>query len=202
MRPNPKRAPIFLCALCVFFSAYLTGCASKNPLIDESATASSVSSANKPTSIGVQKAVPSAKESEKTGTQTTGPDTGFKRFLGIFTPHRFDIQQGNFISHEMVALLKEGMTPDQVRFALGTPLLTDIFHADRWEYIFRLQKSNGEIITSRVTLLFKDNRLARIDSGNLPNEIDYLALIAGKISDPESQNTKPAENPNPTPAAK
>lgn len=126
----------------------------------------------------------SASQAGTSGVQTTGP-TGFRRFLGIFAPYRVDVQQGNFISREMVAQLNEGMqrpegvTREQVRFVLGTPLLTDIFHADRWDYVFRLQKRSGEVISSRVTVFFKDNRLARIDSGELPTEQEYLAFIAG-----------------------
>jgi outer membrane protein assembly factor BamE len=108
-----------------------------------------------------------------------------QRFLGIFTPYRIDVQQGNFVSREMVNQLKEGMqrketiTPEQVRFVLGTPLLTDIFHANRWDYVFRLKKGSGEVISSRVTAYFKDNRLVGIDSGVLPTEQEYLAFIAG-----------------------
>ncbi|HJV81239.1 outer membrane protein assembly factor BamE [Noviherbaspirillum sp.] len=118
------------------------------------------------------------------GVTTTKP-TGVQRFLGIFTPYRIDVQQGNFVSREMVNQLKEGMqrkeaiTPEQVRFVLGTPLLTDIFHANRWDYVFRLKKGSGEVISSRVTAYFKDNRLVGIDSGVLPTEQEYLAFIAG-----------------------
>ncbi|WP_338016831.1 outer membrane protein assembly factor BamE [Noviherbaspirillum saxi] len=108
-----------------------------------------------------------------------------QRFLGVFSPYRVDIQQGNFVSREMVAQLKEGMqrpegvTREQVRFVLGTPLLTDIFHADRWDYVFRLKKRTGEVLSSRVSVFFKDNRLASIDGGTLPTEQEYLAFIAG-----------------------
>lgn len=125
-------------------------------------------------------AAPTAAES----VTTTAP-TGLRKVLGIFSPYRIDIQQGNFVSREMVAQLKEGMqrkegvTRDQVRFVLGTPLLTDIFHADRWDYLFRLQKGSGEVISSRVTVFFKNNRLVRIEGGLLPTEQEYLALIAG-----------------------
>ena len=49
------------------------------------------------------------------------------------TPYRIEIQQGNFVSQEMVSQLKPGMSKDQVRFVLGTPLITDSFHADRWD---------------------------------------------------------------------
>ena len=50
--------------------------------------------------------------------------------------YRIEIQQGNYITQEMVAQLKNGMTREQVRYVLGTPLVTDIFHADRWDYVF------------------------------------------------------------------
>lgn len=104
------------------------------------------------------------------------------KFLSV---HKIDIQQGNFISQEMMAQLKEGMTQDQVRFVLGTPLLNDLFHAERWDYPFRLQKANGEIITSHVTIFFKDKKVTRFEGGNLPTEKDYIARIATPI--PEAQ---------------
>jgi len=56
------------------------------------------------------------------------------------TPYRMVIQQGNFISQEMVSQLKPGMSKEQVRYVLGTPLVTDIFHADRWDYIFTIAR--------------------------------------------------------------
>ena len=153
-------------ALCLA-AAFLAGCASKNPLIDEPAAPSAGT------------AQPSA------STASVSKPTGAQRFLGFLTPYRIDIQQGNFVSREMVAQLKEGMqrpegvTRDQVRFVLGTPLMTDMFHADRWDYVFRLKKSTGEVIASRVTVFFKDNRLVNIDGDTLPTEKEYLALIAG-----------------------
>ena len=112
------------------------------------------------------------------GAQTIGP-TGLRGFLGRLAPYRIVVQQGNFVSSEMLAQLKVGMTPDQVRFTLGTPLLNDLFHAQRWDYIFRLQRSSGEVTTSRVTVFFKDDRVASFEGGDLPTEVDYLARIAG-----------------------
>lgn len=102
-----------------------------------------------------------------------------RRILGFLTPYRPDVQQGNFISQEMMQQLKIGMTPAQVRFVLGTPLVNDVFHESRWDYPFRLQKGNGEVITSRVTIYFEDGRLARIDGGDLPTENDFLDLLSG-----------------------
>jgi outer membrane protein assembly factor BamE len=178
-------------ALCLAFATLLVGCASKNPLIDEPVSSTD---AGKPTGTAAPapqaEAKPADAKPEETKTAaaenvTTTKPTGLRKFLGIFSPYRIDIQQGNFISREMVDQLKEGMqqkegvTREQVRFTLGTPLLTDIFHADRWDYLFRLKKSSGEVISSRVTVFFDNNRLVRIDGGQLPTEQEYLALIAG-----------------------
>jgi outer membrane protein assembly factor BamE len=117
------------------------------------------------------------------GAQTTSA-TSLQKFMWFFSPYRPTIQQGNFVSQEMLAQLKPGMTRDQVRFVLGTPLLTDIFHADRWDYTFRLAKGNGEVTTSGVTVFFKDNKMERFDGGNLPTEKEYIARIAGSKSAP------------------
>lgn len=79
-------------------------------------------------------------------------------------PHRIEIQQGNFVSQEMVAQLKSGMTKDQVRFILGTPLVSDIFHADRWDYVFVRQRANSyEVEHRRIVVFFEEGRLKRIE---------------------------------------
>lgn len=174
--PSIDRTPVLAAALCLA-AAVLSGCASRNPLIDEPAAPSAAKPADAPAQAAESKSAAS-------GVTTTGP-TGMQRFLGFLSPYRIDIQQGNFISREMVAQLresmqrKEGVTPEQVRFVLGTPLLIDIFHANRWDYVFRLKKSTGEVISSRVTVFFKDNRLVNIEGGALPTEQEYLAFIAG-----------------------
>ncbi|HEX7155742.1 MAG TPA: outer membrane protein assembly factor BamE, partial [Burkholderiaceae bacterium] len=59
---------------------------------------------------------------------------------GFLTPYRPDVQQGNIITKDMVDQLRPGMTRDQVRFMLGTPLLTDMFHQDRWDYTYYLKR--------------------------------------------------------------
>ena len=117
--------------------------------------------------------------------------------LRFFSPYKIDIQQGNFVSSEMLGQLKEGMTREQVRFVLGTPLLTDMFHADRWDYDFRLNKGNGEIIASRVSVFFDGNALVKWDGGNLPTESDYLGFIAGSKPSlmPFISDGKPITNP-------
>lgn len=115
---------------------------------------------------------------------------GFEKFMGIFTPYRTTIQQGNFVSKEMLAQVKQGMTREQVRFLLGTPLLTDMFHSDRWDYMFRLLKPNGELTTSRVTVYFEKNLVSTIEHGDLPTERDYLAEITDGVVEEGSSQSK------------
>lgn len=79
------------------------------------------------------------------------------------SPYRIDVQQGNFVTQEMVAVLKPGMTKDQVRFALGTPLVVDVFHADRWDYIYRRDPGRGERQQRKLTVFFDQDRLLRVD---------------------------------------
>ena len=82
---------------------------------------------------------------------------------GWLAPYRVDIQQGNFVSQEMVAQLKRGMTKEQVRFVLGTPLVTDIFHAERWDYVYLLDRPGQPRVQRRLAVFFEDDRLARVE---------------------------------------
>jgi outer membrane protein assembly factor BamE len=84
------------------------------------------------------------------------------RIPGI-TPYRMEIQQGNFVSQEMVSQLKAGMSKEQVRLALGTPLLTDLFHADRWDYVYYREGSNGKRESRKMAVFFADGKLLRVD---------------------------------------
>jgi outer membrane protein assembly factor BamE len=85
-------------------------------------------------------------------------------YLPNLSPHRIEIQQGNFVSQEMVGQLKTGMTRDQVRFAMGTPLVADVFHGDRWDYVFVRQRANSrEVEHRRISVFFEQDKLARIE---------------------------------------
>lgn len=88
--------------------------------------------------------------------------------LSSIKPYRIDIQQGNFLSPEMIAQLKVGMTREQVRFVLGTPLVTDIFHGDRWDYVYYRELGNGSIDRRRLSVFFEDNKMTRFTGDNLP----------------------------------
>ena len=93
---------------------------------------------------------------------------GVPRALGI-APYKIEIQQGNFISQEMVSQLKEGMTKEQVRQIMGTPLLTDIFHDDRWDYLYSRQTADGRKEKRGLVVFFQDGKLTRLDGDAAPS---------------------------------
>ena len=76
------------------------------------------------------------------------------------------VQQGNIITEAMVEQLRPGMTQEQVRYVLGTPAIEDPFHADRWDYVYSLDVENEPMRVDRLTVHFRDGRLARVE-GNL-----------------------------------
>lgn len=82
--------------------------------------------------------------------------------------HKIDIQQGNYVTQDMVARLKPGMSKSQVRFALGTPLVADLFHDDRWDYIYVLQRKGRVVEQRRIVVHFSGDKLLRIDGDVVP----------------------------------
>jgi outer membrane protein assembly factor BamE len=83
---------------------------------------------------------------------------------GWFSPYRMEIQQGNFVSQEAVSQLRPGMTREQVRFVLGTPLVADPFRTNRWDYVYRRQLENSSGSESRrLTVFFENDVVARVE---------------------------------------
>lgn len=86
-----------------------------------------------------------------------------------FGVHRIDIQQGNLVTQEQLARVKPGMSRLDVRTALGTPLLQDVFNGNRWDYYFSLDQSTRygpfgrDKQEYKVTILFENDKVARID---------------------------------------
>lgn len=88
---------------------------------------------------------------------------------GLFEPYRTDLPQGNYLTQEMVDQIKPGMTREQVKFALGSPLLAPVFRTDRWDYVFRYQRANGTSELRSVLVVFKDDKVAQVRvAGTLP----------------------------------
>jgi outer membrane protein assembly factor BamE len=79
--------------------------------------------------------------------------------------HKLDIQQGNLVAPETFAKLKPGMTRTEVRTIAGTPLLTDIFHANRWDYYFSVEKRGQPVEQNRFSVFFENEKVARIEGG-------------------------------------
>jgi len=89
-------------------------------------------------------------------------------------PHKIDIQQGNRVKSEDLAKIKTGMTRDQVKFVLGTPLLQDAFHQNRWDYMFYLKPGGNNPRQSRVSLFFEGDQLVRIDTSQYQPDKQYI----------------------------
>ena len=77
--------------------------------------------------------------------------------------YRIDIQQGNDVTQDMINQLKPEMTKKQVAYVMGTPLLIDTFHPDRWDYVYSFHPGNGNREQRRLTLFFTDDKLVNIE---------------------------------------
>jgi outer membrane protein assembly factor BamE len=123
--------------------------------------------------------------------------------IPALTPYRMDVQQGNVVTQEMVEKLRPGMTPSQVRFILGTPLVVDAFHKDRWDYVYRFSKRGTLQESRRIVIVFQDDKLARIEGDVVPakpGSTDAGVTIAPGAG--KSGAAKPAmEKARPEPAA-
>lgn len=97
----------------------------------------------------------------------------------IVNEYRIDVQQGNVLSQEMVSQLRPGLTKDQVRFVLGTPVLTDMFHANRWDYFYWLKKGDsGKVETRRFTVFFDaDGKLRSVAGDVVPVQSTDAATV-------------------------
>ena len=93
------------------------------------------------------------------------------------SPYRIDIVQGNFVSSEQVAALRPGMPRTQVRDILGTPLLTDVFHSNRWDYVFTMKRGGTDPVDRRLTLFFNGDTLDRFEGDRMPSEAEFVSTL-------------------------
>ena len=100
----------------------------------------------------------------------------------IISPYRIDIQQGNVVTQEMVDKLKVGLTRSQVRFVLGSPLVIDMFHENRWDYVYLLQRQGKADERRRLTVIFDGDKLASIEGD---------VVLTDKIQEPVQPVAKP-----------
>ncbi|NBQ91701.1 MAG: outer membrane protein assembly factor BamE [Betaproteobacteria bacterium] len=99
-------------------------------------------------------------------------------YLERLTPYRVDIQQGNVVTRDQLALIKPGMPREEVRDILGSPMLTDVFHADRWDFVFVSQRSGStDKAPTRLAVAVHFNKgvVERIVAPELPTEREFVA---------------------------
>lgn len=111
-------------------------------------------------------------------------------------PYRIDVRQGNYVDQAMVSQLRKGMTQDQVRFVLGTPLLVDVFHSNRWDYIYRFKRGTGSLESRKLSVYFVDGKLESVDGdvvAGAPPEAETSAPPARVIDLTNPAAEKPQE---------
>jgi outer membrane protein assembly factor BamE len=113
------------------------------------------------------------------------------RVANFLRPYRPDVQQGNVITRDMVEQIRPGMTRDQVRFMLGTPMLRDVFHEDRWDYPYMLTRGSGETQIRKLVVFFADGHVHHFESDAMPAEpLADTLIFEGRNELPELR-TKP-----------
>lgn len=81
-------------------------------------------------------------------------------FPGVY---KMRVPQGNIVKQDMLDQLEVGMTKRQVRFIMGTPLVTDTFNDQRWDYIFLVQYGKKTLIEERIAVIFENDKLVTIE---------------------------------------
>lgn len=116
-------------------------------------------------------------------------------FPGVY---KIDIQQGNVVTQDMIDQLRPGMTRRQVRFIMGNPLLTDTFHANRWDYLYSLQPGGGERQQERISVIFNANdQLVSLSGDFMPGVSRDEAIMGQDSGTTVTDPTQNAEQPKP-----
>ena len=87
-------------------------------------------------------------------------------FPGVY---RINVEQGNVVTEEMVEQLRPGLNRRQVRYIMGTPLIEDSFHEDRWDYLYLLRNGSELLSETQLTLWFEEDELVRVEGPDAPN---------------------------------
>jgi len=117
--------------------------------------------------------------------QLTQPFENYIPIVTQFGVYKLDINQGNYISQDMVDKLKAGQTKAQVRATLGTPLITSAFRDNRWDYVYEYTKGGRVREHRQLTVYFNDDLLARWEGDEMPQSVQELNRIAASRTMPE-----------------
>ncbi|MDG0996092.1 MAG: outer membrane protein assembly factor BamE [Gammaproteobacteria bacterium] len=104
----------------------------------------------------------------------------------LFTIYKIDVQQGNAVEVDKVEQLSIGMTQEQVKFLLGSPMLTDVFHPERWDYVYFLIPGYGEQERRHVSIIFNGDKVTEIIKSGMPAETDEDQAAAETDTSSES----------------
>ena len=114
------------------------------------------------------------------GCSSFNEPSSIKGFVAFVSPYKPDIIQGNVVTTEQITQVKPGMTRVQVREILGSPLITDPFHGDRWDYVFTLKRQGFDDQQRSFVVLFEKDKVQKIDAPALPSEDEFVASISRK----------------------
>ena len=95
-------------------------------------------------------------------------------FLSSCSVYRIDIQQGNIVTQDMIDLLRPNMNKTKVKYIMGTPLLIDVFHQNRWDYIYLVQSGSEDRIQKRISLFFENDTLAGVQGDFRPSNLPVV----------------------------
>lgn len=114
------------------------------------------------------------------GCSSFNEPASIKGFIAYIAPYKPDVIQGNVVTTEQIATVKPGMSRAQVRETLGSPLITDPFHGDRWDYVFTLKRQGYDDQARSFVVLFEKDQVLKIDAPVLPSEDEFVASISRK----------------------
>jgi outer membrane protein assembly factor BamE len=114
------------------------------------------------------------------GCSSFNEPASLKGFIAFIAPYKPDVIQGNVVTTEQFALVKPGMSRAQVREALGSPLITDPFHGDRWDYVFTLKRQGFDDQARSFVVVFDKDAVQKIEAPTLPSEAEFVAAISRK----------------------
>ena len=104
-------------------------------------------------------------------------DLSGRELVESFKPYQVAVVQGNFVSREQVQALQPGMSRQQVRDILGTPLVASLFHADRWDYVFTLKRPGEDVQTRKLVVTFEGEHFVRAEGDEMPTEAEFVASL-------------------------
>jgi len=108
-----------------------------------------------------------------------------RKFADTITPYKVEVVQGNVVTKQQVEALQQGMSRQQVKDVLGTPLLTSVFHSDRWDYVFTIKRPGVPEQTRKFSVFFKDDALERFEGDEMPSEDEFVASLTTSIKNPK-----------------